>query len=238
MTNRSEMKQLEKVALRIYEMRQIMGYSCAQMAELTEVSEELYRAYESGSVDLPFTFIHKCAKAYGIEITDLLEGHSAKLTGYTVTRRGKGLTTAEEDGITIQALASQFRKKLATPYWVTYKYSDELQNMPIHTATHAGQEFDMVIKGALRFRVGDHEEMLQEGDSIFFNSSTPHGMIAVDGQDCLFLAVVLPGDNAEEKQVRESIVTARTEIAAPIAPTRQNTITIFHSLQPLISKWW
>ncbi len=198
MTNQSDAKQLEKVALRIHEMRQIMGYTSAQMAELTEISEELYRSYESGSVDLPFTFIHKCAKAYGIEITDLLEGHSAKLSGYTVTRKGEGITTAAEEGITIQAIASQFRKKLAAPYWVTYPYSDELQSMPIHTVTHAGQEFDMVIKGSLRFRVGEHEEILREGDSIFFNSSTPHGMIAIDNADCVFLSVVMASDATDQ----------------------------------------
>ena len=33
----------------------------------------------------------------------------------------------------------------------------------------------------MRVRVGDHEETLHEGDSIFYKSSTPHGMIAVDG---------------------------------------------------------
>ncbi len=198
MTNQSDVKQLEKVALRIHEMRQIMGYTSARMAELTEVSEELYRAYESGSVDLPFTFIHKCAKAYGIEITDLLEGHSAKLSGYTVTRKGEGITTSAEDGTIIQAIASQFRKKLAAPYWVTYPYSEELQSKPIHTVTHAGQEFDMVIKGSLRFRVGEHEEILREGDSIFFNSSTPHGMIAIDNQDCVFLSVVMASDTTDQ----------------------------------------
>lgn len=198
MTNQSDVKQIEKVALRIHEMRQIMGYTSAQMAELTEISEELYCAYESGSVDLPFTFIHKCAKAYGIEITDLLEGHSAKLSEYTVTRRGEGITTAAEDGTTIQAIAPQFRKKLASPYWVTYSYSDELQTMPIHTVTHAGQEFDMVINGSLRFRVGEHEEILREGDSIFFNSSTPHGMIAIDNKDCVFLSVVMASDATDQ----------------------------------------
>ena len=198
MTNQSDAKQLEKVALRIHEMRQIMGYTTAQMAELTEVPENLYCSYESGSVDLPFTFIHKCAKAYGIEITDLLEGHSAKLSGYTVTRKGEGITTAAEEGITIQAIASQFRKKLAAPYWVTYPYSDELQTKPIHTVTHAGQEFDMVIKGSLRFRVGEHEEILREGDSIFFNSSTPHGMIAIDRADCVFLSVVMASDATDQ----------------------------------------
>lgn len=39
--------------------------------------------------------MHKCAKVFGIELTDLLEGHSAKLTGYTVTRKGQGLVTAQ-----------------------------------------------------------------------------------------------------------------------------------------------
>ena len=44
------------------------------MAALTEVSEEIYVLYESGTVDLPFTFMHKCAKGFGVEITVLLEG--------------------------------------------------------------------------------------------------------------------------------------------------------------------
>jgi acetyl-CoA synthetase len=189
---------LVEIAERIREMREIIGYSPAQMAERTEVTEELYRSYETGTVDLPFTFLHKCAVAFGMELTDLLEGQSAKLSSYTVTRRGEGLTTAEEDGVIIQNLAPMFRKKLAAPYWVTYQYSADLQNKPIHTTTHAGQEFDLVLKGTLKVRVGDHEELLHEGDTIFYRSSIPHGMIAMDGQDCLFLAVVM-ADTKPEK---------------------------------------
>ena len=153
--------------------------------------EDIYRQYETGTVDLPFTFLHKCAKVFGLEITVLLEGRSAKLSGYTVTRRGKGLVTASEDGITIQNLAPMFRQKLATPYYVTYEYSEELQDEPIHTTTHDGQEFDLVLKGTMRIRVGDHEEELHEGDSIFYDSSNPHGMIAIDGQPCVFLGYYL-----------------------------------------------
>ena len=198
MTNQSTANQLQEIALRIREMREILGYSMQKMAVLTEVTEELYRKYESGTMDLPFTFMHKCAKVFGLEITDLLEGQSAKLSGYTVTRRGKGLVTASEDGITIQDMAPMFRKKLATPYWVTYQYSPELQNLPIHTTTHAGQEFNLVIKGAMRIKVGEHEEVLREGDSIFYKSSTPHGMIAVDGQDCVFLSMIMASDTTDQ----------------------------------------
>ena len=198
MTNQSTVNQLMEIALRIREMREILGYSKQKMADMTEVSEETYRLYETGTVDLPFTFMHKCAKVFGLEITDLLEGQSAKLSGYTVTRRGKGLVTASEDGITIQDMAPMFRKKLATPYWVTYQYSSELQNLPIHTTTHAGQEFNLVIKGAMRIKVGDHVEVLREGDSIFYKSSTPHGMIAIDGQDCVFLSMIMASDTTDQ----------------------------------------
>ena len=212
MTNQYNVSQLQRIALRIREMREIFGYSTEKMAEMIDITEEVYLSYESGEVDLPFTFMHKCAQVFGVEITDILEGHSAKLSGYTVTRRGAGLTTASEDGITIQDMAPLFRHKLATPYWVTYKYSEELQSRPISTVTHAGQEFDMVVKGAMRIRIGEHEETLREGDSIFFKSSTPHGMIAIDGEDCVFLAMVMASDSTDQPMyVGESVNTKQTE---------------------------
>ena len=198
MENLNPVNQLMEIAARIRDLRDIMGYSVRKMAEMTDVSEDEYKLYETGTVDLPFTFLHKCAKVFGVEITVLLEGHSARLSGYTVTRKGKGMVTASEDGITIQDMAPMFRKKLATPYWVTYKYSEELQNKPIHTTTHTGQEFDLVLKGAMRIKVGDHEEVLREGDSIFYKSSTPHGMIAIDGQDCVFLSMIMASDTTDQ----------------------------------------
>ena len=198
MSNTTTSKQLMEIAQRIREMREILGYSIEKMATETEVSTDLYNKYESGAIDLPFTFMHKCAKVFGLEITDLLEGHSAKLSGYTVTRRGKGLVTASEDGITIQDMAPMFRKKLATPYWVTYQYSEDLQDEPIHTTTHDGQEFNLVIKGSVRIRVGEHEEVLNEGDSIFYKSSTPHGMIAINGEDAVFLSMIMASDKTDQ----------------------------------------
>ena len=213
MDKQSSMNQLQKIAERIVEMRSILGYTTLEMAKMTDITEDAYISYETGTVDLPFTFLHKFAKVCGIELTDILEGHSAKLSGYTVTRRGEGLTTASEDGITIQDLAPLFRKKLATPYWVTYKYSEEQQNQPINTVTHSGQEFNMVIKGSMRIRIGDREEILREGDSIFFKSSTPHGQLAIGGEDCVFLAMVMASDTTDQ-----AMFIAKSESAASAQP--------------------
>ncbi len=203
MTVQTTANQLMEVALRIRELREIVGFSTEEMASRTGVTEEEYIAYEMGAADLPFTFLHKCALAFGVELIQLLEGHSAKLSSYTVTRRGMGLVTASEDGIMIQNMAAMFRQKLATPYWVTYQYSPELQNQPIHTTTHGGQEFDMVVKGSLKVRIGEHTEILHEGDSVFYDSSTPHGMIAIDGEDCVFLAMIMAADESEQRTAVE-----------------------------------
>ena len=198
-----------EIASRIKELREIMGWSIAQMAEKTEVSEEKYITFENATADIPFSFIHKCAVAFDVEMTELLEGRTAKLSTYTVTRKGKGQKTAKEDGIDITNLAPKFRDKIAEPYFVRYEYSASQQNKPIHLSTHSGQEFDFILSGSLKVQIGEHCEILHEGDSIYYNSSIPHGMIAVDGEDCVFCAVVLPGEEVKEETVRRSIASAK-----------------------------
>ncbi len=204
MSTTSKTKLLE-VARRIREMREIEGISIEEMAEKTEVSVQDYLEYEAGNADFPFSFIHKCSLVFDIEITDILEGKSANLRSYTITRKGEGQDTAKENGIQIQSLAPKFKDKIAEPYWVKYEYDSELQDKPINVTTHSGQEFDYVVSGRLKIQVGDNIEYLSEGDSIYYNSSEPHGMIAVDGKECLFVAVVLPGEATEETTVRKTI---------------------------------
>ncbi len=206
---------LLEVAQRIRGMREISGFTESQMAEMTEVSLQQYREYEEGKHDLPFSFIHKCAQAFGVGMSDLLEGRSARLSSYTVTRKGHGQDAVVEDGIEIQNLAPMFRKKMVEPYYVRYEYSEELQNRPIELVKHAGQEFDFVISGRMKIQVGENIEYLSEGDSIFYNSTTPHGQIAVDGRDCLFIAVVIPGTDQKEHAIRDTLFPKRVSKKGP-----------------------
>ena len=82
-------RELMDVAARIHELREISGYSQEQMAQYTNVSLTDYIAYESARADMPFTFIHKCALTFNVGITDLMQGRSARLSSYTVTRRDR-----------------------------------------------------------------------------------------------------------------------------------------------------
>ena len=203
-----ETNKIKQIAERIREMRQIAGFTVEEMAQKTEVGVDEYIKYENGELDFPFTFIHKCSLAFEIGITDIIEGQSAHLRSYTVTRKGNGRETAKEEGIEIQNLAPLFEKKIAEPYWVKYEYKDELQDKAIHLTKHSGQEFDFILKGKLKVQIGDTVEYLSEGDSIYYNSSIPHGMIAVDGEDCLFVAIVLPVEDVKEEMIRDTLLVA------------------------------
>jgi len=211
---------IKDVALRIWELREVSGFSREEMAEKLGIPVETYEKYESGVEDLPFSFIHNSALLFGVELTELLEGTSAHLTSYAVTRRGQGRITSKELNIEVRDLAPRFRNKIAEPYWVTYTYSHEQQNKPIPLVSHSGQEFNVIYSGQLKVQIGDHTEVLSEGDSIFYNSTTPHGMIAVGGEDCIFCAIVIPGEDElpVATPAPEEKPAAPSTVAAPVEP--------------------
>ena len=57
---------------------------------------------------------------------------------------------------------------------------------------HEGQEFDYVLSGQLRIQLGNKVEILNPGDSVYYDSRTPHAMEAAGDEPVEFLAVVIP----------------------------------------------
>ncbi|MBE6550563.1 MAG: cupin domain-containing protein [Ruminococcaceae bacterium] len=181
---------LREIAERIKALREIMGYSESYMAERTGVTEEEYKTIESGSSDFSFTFIHKCAQTFGVDATDILKGSSPTLSSFSVTKAGEGLPIVRRKGFNYNNLAPLFKNKVAEPFVVTSVYHPEQKDMPIKLGTHEGQEFDYILEGKLKVQIDDHVEVLEPGDSVYYNSGTPHGMVAWEG-DCKFIAVVI-----------------------------------------------
>ncbi len=182
---------IKEMASRIKELREIEGFTTYEMAAKTDVSNEEYVLCESGTHDLNFAFIYRCALALGVDATDIIEGHSPTLKSFTVTRAGQGQEIANAHGMTYYNLAYAFQNRIAEPLFVNCVYDEEAQKKDVELTTHDGQELDLVVSGQLLVQVGEHRTTLNPGDSIYFDSSTPHGMIAVGGEDCSFYAIVL-----------------------------------------------
>ncbi len=182
---------IKEMAGRIRALREIEGLDPAQMAAKTGISTEEYVRCESGESDLNFAFIYRCALALNVNVTEIIEGYSPKLKSYTVTRAGAGQEIAKAHGMVYYNMAYAFQNRIAEPLFVRSAYSEEAQHRDIELTTHAGQELDIVIEGKLMVQVGEHTEVLSAGDTIYYDSDTPHGMIAVGGKDCVFYAIVL-----------------------------------------------
>ena len=182
---------IREMAGRIRELRQVEGLSPAQMAGKTGITAAEYLKCESGESDLNFAFLYRCALAFGVDVTDLIQGTSPTLTSYDLTRAGEGLQIQKAHGMTYFNMAYSYKNRIAEPLYTVAAYDESAQRQEIPLTTHEGQEFDLVISGHLKVQVGTHQEILGPGDTIYYDSSTPHGMIAVNGEDCEFYAVVL-----------------------------------------------
>ena len=67
---------IRQVADRIRELRLISGISVEEMAKRTDISVEEYMQYEDGSRNMSIAFLYRCVLIFGVDFSDLLEGHS------------------------------------------------------------------------------------------------------------------------------------------------------------------
>ncbi len=206
---------IREVAGRIRELRQISGYTVEEMAQRTNVTVEEYVQYENGSRNMSIAFLYRCVLIFGVDFSDLLEGRSPQLRSYALTRKGQGQRIEEAHHMVGFNLAADFRNRIALPLYMELAYREGAEYEDIEMVTHEGQECDIVIRGHMRIQIGGHTEVLHAGDTIYYDSSTPHGMIAVDGEDCAFYAIVLSNSAAREGEQAAAVATRDTVVHTP-----------------------
>ncbi len=203
---------IREMAQRIRELREITGITVEEMAERTGLSVEEYVQCEAGNRNLSIAFLYRCTLSFGVDMGDLLEGRSPKLRSYALTRKGQGQRIEEAHHMVGFNLAADFRNRIALPLYMELAYRPGAEYEDIQLTTHEGQECDIVIRGHMRIQIGGHSEVLHAGDCIYYDSSTPHGMIAVDGEDCTFYAIVLSNSAAREGEQAAAVASSLGEV--------------------------
>ena len=198
---------IREVARRIRELREISGFTVEEMAARTDLSTEEYIACEAGQRNLSIAFLYRCTLSFGVDFGDLLEGSSPQLRSYALTRKGEGQRIEEAHHMVGYNLAAGFRNRIALPLYMEIKYREGAEYEDIELVTHEGQECDIVIRGRMKIQIGGHTEILNAGDTIYYDSATPHGMIAVGGEDCAFYAIVLSNSAAREGEQAAAVAT-------------------------------
>ena len=188
---------MKEVAGRVRALREDLDITVQEMADATGRSVEEYMRQESGEQDLSFTFLYKCAAKLGVDVVELLTGESAHLSGYMLERANKGISVKRREGFEYLHKGGFLKNRLCEPFVVTSPYVEEEQNKPIHLSYHKGQEFDYIISGHMRFAYENHVEELGPGDTLLYDSGRGHGMIAIGGEPCVFVAVVIHPEGNE-----------------------------------------
>ncbi len=179
-------EQLMEIGIRLRALREISDISIGEMAKATRITEEEYEKYEQGVKDFSFSFLYTAAQFLGVDVSDLMHGVSPRLSSCAIVRAGHGRGVERRAAYSYMALAHTFRNKRAEPFLVTVH--------PVHMPdphSHEGQEFQYVLEGEAQMIVGDDTFTLHPGDAVYFDSSHPHALTALNDQPAKFLAVVI-----------------------------------------------
>lgn len=178
-----------QIALRLKGLREAVGASVEEIALAGGVAPEKYIAFESAEEDIPVGFLKQVAAEYKVDLSALLFADEPRMTSYFLTRKDKGLYMERVSDYKYQSLAAGFLNRKVDVFQVTVEPKPD--SAPIHHSSHAGQEFALVLQGKLLLQLRDKDISLDEGDSIYFDASIPHGMKALGGMPVKFLTVII-----------------------------------------------
>lgn len=182
-------EQIKQIGERVRGLRDALDLSIEEMAADCQLDLKQYQQIESGESDISVSTLQRIAHRFDIPLDVLMFGEEPKMSSYFLTRKGTGISVERTKAYKYESLASGFRNRKAAPFIVTVEPKPD--DTPMYYNTHSGQEFNLVIEGRLLLSINGKELVLNPGDSLYFNSSLPHGMKALDGKTVKFLAIVM-----------------------------------------------
>lgn len=177
--------QMEVIAKRIIELREILDIGADEMSEKLNIGISQYLDYESAKTDIPIGVLYAVSAILNVDPTELMSGDAPRMDGYSLVRKGGGLKVERYKGYNFASLAFNYKNRDMDPMIVTITKNEK----NVKPVIHKGQEFNYCLKGVVKVVVGQKELILNEGDSLYFNPMQPHMQIAVS-EVAVFLTVI------------------------------------------------
>lgn len=172
--------QSKQIASRIKELREVLNLSIEDVSSKLGIAVDTYTDYESNRKVIPISTLNALAEILHVDFTVLLTGEAPRMAKYTLVRKEHGVHVERYPGYYFQSLAYNFKNRTMEPMLVFLEPHDDDSKEPA-LVTHGGQEFNLVLEGTVKVVVGEHVFILNEGDSLYFDPSIPHGQRAVGG---------------------------------------------------------
>jgi transcriptional regulator with XRE-family HTH domain len=182
------MDQYKEIAPRLTGLRESIGWTVTEMADLLGVREQTVAGYESGTVEIPVGYLLDVSRLCRVDLTTLISGREPHLKSHALVRKGEGFAVDRRKDYDYKSLGYKFAGRQMEPFLISVppKGSEAMTE-----TSHRGQEFIYLLEGRLELRLGGEPLILEAGDSVYFDSETPHAMRGLDGKEAKFIDVIL-----------------------------------------------
>jgi DNA-binding XRE family transcriptional regulator/mannose-6-phosphate isomerase-like protein (cupin superfamily) len=183
---------------RLRAQRERLGLSLREVARRISVSASLVSQIERDRVNPSVSTLYALVRELGLTMGDLFAGDdSAASGGRTSSGTATGPAVSPDSRAMINLASGVTWERLTRMsdpgvefLHVTYEVGSE--SCPEDSLiTHGGREYGYVISGRLGVRIGFDEYALGPGDSISFDSSSPHRLWAIGGERVTAIWVVV-----------------------------------------------
>ncbi len=174
-------KELVSVGGKIKKARDEKNISLDFVANETGFSTEYLEKVESDGTMPPVGTILQIARALDIDSSFLLKEQESELTNRI------SASTKRTDSYAYQTLTPGVEKKHLKAFQIT------IDPMQAHNGVgyqHEGEEFVYVLSGKVEVLVGDNVNILDEGDSLHFNSGIRHNLKNLSDKSASLIVVL------------------------------------------------
>jgi len=180
-----------RVGEKIKQIRESIGLSLSDLADRTGFSTAYLSQIENHLISPPLGALMKIARSMNIEIGTLFGQKGT--APFTIVRKEERLPTsrvASKEGVrygySYESLAPDKVNRRMEPFLVTLEPTPQ-KGMPY---SHDGEEFLFVLEGKVEIQLGDHADLLEPGDSVYYDSTLPHRVACAEGKPAKILAVI------------------------------------------------
>ncbi len=178
---------------KIRKLRQRRSLTLQDLSDLSGLSKSLLSQIENDASIPPIPTLVRIARALGVGIAGFFRQESSGERISLVRkhdRRKAGLGPhhrPEKLGYRYIPLAHPLAVQHMEPFWVHFEARAESTGAFFQ---HPGEEFIYIQEGRLEFRAGDQSIIMEQGDSLYFESSIPHMVRNPGPETASVLAVI------------------------------------------------
>jgi transcriptional regulator with XRE-family HTH domain len=175
--------------------RESLGMTVQQFAERTGFSAALLAQIENRMVSPSLGTLVKIANTFGTTVSSFIGGKEER--EFSIVRKEDrttvsrvGLKEGGKSTYSYESLGAGKAGRKMEPFLVRLQ---PLSGSPTARSAHDGEEFLFVLSGKVTVCLGNLSDVLEEGDSVYYNSTIPHLVHSADEREALILAVIHAG---------------------------------------------